>query len=318
LISIHGEQPFFRIGTQITFGQVGRILFPYVPENLFTKPTLIWDVISKDRQDINLTAQYAAKGLSWNAGYAFKVDTKNETGSFSGWIRLDNRSGMTCKDAHITCVAGNPYRIYRPELSDSIMYKSLDVLPDNFYFYTINRPVTLFDNQKKQIEWIPEVTINYHPGYVAELYDSANGSNGMVYMVARIENSRDNNLGLPLPSGVVRISKRDDQNSDWFVGEDLLEDSKDNSQFDLKIKTISDIIVTKRKIIEQGNNNNFIIDIVSKSDKVVEVSVRNYSKLTSSIFSNDKFVSHGDYTEWFVRVLPGQKSKIRYTIQKKG
>ena len=30
LISIHGQEPVFRIGTKITFGDIGRILFPYI------------------------------------------------------------------------------------------------------------------------------------------------------------------------------------------------------------------------------------------------------------------------------------------------
>ena len=41
LLSNNG-QPIFRIGDEITFGHPGRIVFPGVPENLNSKPTLVW------------------------------------------------------------------------------------------------------------------------------------------------------------------------------------------------------------------------------------------------------------------------------------
>jgi len=41
LLSNNGG-PIFKIGDEITFGHPGRIIFPGVPENLISKPTLVW------------------------------------------------------------------------------------------------------------------------------------------------------------------------------------------------------------------------------------------------------------------------------------
>jgi len=41
LLSNNGG-PIFQIGDEITFGHPGRIIFPGVPENLISKPTLVW------------------------------------------------------------------------------------------------------------------------------------------------------------------------------------------------------------------------------------------------------------------------------------
>lgn len=41
LLSNNGG-PIFKIGDEITFGYPGRIIFPGVPENLISKPTLVW------------------------------------------------------------------------------------------------------------------------------------------------------------------------------------------------------------------------------------------------------------------------------------
>ena len=314
LISIHGEEPVFRIGTKITYGQIGRILFPYVPENLFTKPTLILDVESQERQDIELTAQYVVDGISWNAVYSFDVNTKDATGNFGGWIQFDNQSGLSCKDAKIIFVAGYAHRISE---NDADLRRRTEKETGNFYFYSINRPVTLQDNQKKQIEWITGAKIKYQPGFCAEFFDSGMVSSGTVYSVAHIDNNQQNNLGLPLPGGIVRVSKSDAQQNSWFIGEDLLEDTKSNTAFDLKINAIQDIVATKRRVVEQGKNNNFITEIKNLKDKECIITVRDFCYPGYSIFSNDKFVLKSNYVEWKVRVLPGQVYRINFSLQKR-
>jgi len=107
LISINGDEPVFRIGTKITFGQIGQILFPYMPENLITRPTLIWDINSPQRQEVDLTATYLADDISWSAGYTVHVDTKDNTCLLNSVITVKNNSGMDCVNAAATLVAGN-------------------------------------------------------------------------------------------------------------------------------------------------------------------------------------------------------------------
>ncbi len=316
LISIHEDQPVFRVGTKITFGQIGRILFPYVPENLYTKPTLITDVVSQERQDIELIAEYATDSISWNAVYYFSANTKDATGKLGGWIQFDNRSGFVCKDAAVTFVAGYAHQVRNEQQSQN--FNNQRKKAGDFYFYSINHPITLMDNQKKQIEWIPEVKIKYQPGYCAEFYDTGAVSEGEVYTVAQIENKQENNLGLPLPGGIVRVSKSDVQQNDWFVGEDLIDDIKSNSSFELKINAITDIVATRKKINEQGNGCNFIIEIKNNKEKECTVTVREPKLHGSSIVSNDKFSLDGSTVIWKVRVPAGQSSKVSYSLQKKG
>jgi hypothetical protein len=47
LLSNNEGRPVFRIGNEITFNHPGRIIFPQVPENLISKPTLVWLLDSK-------------------------------------------------------------------------------------------------------------------------------------------------------------------------------------------------------------------------------------------------------------------------------
>ena len=46
-------------------------------------------------------------------------------------------------------------------------------------------------------------------------------SNQKVGVFVEFENKKDNNLGMPLPKGIVRVYKEDGEGSLQFVGEDL-------------------------------------------------------------------------------------------------
>ena len=42
LLANNENQPVFQIGNEITFNHPGRILFPEIPQDLISKPTLVW------------------------------------------------------------------------------------------------------------------------------------------------------------------------------------------------------------------------------------------------------------------------------------
>jgi hypothetical protein len=312
LISINGEEPVFRIGTQITFGQIGRILFPYVPDNLYTKPTLIWDVESQERQDIEITTEYTTEGIAWKALYSLDINTKDSTALLSGAILLDNHSGVFCKDAMITFVTGNVHRIKNDEKEQISSAKRYG----DFYFYTINRPVTIQDNQIKQLEWIPETKVKCQSRLVVDFLDTDLVANPQIWNAAYIENTQGNALGLPLPGGVVKVSKRDSQGKKWFIGDDYVEDAKANSSCTIKMNNVSDIGAVKKKVVEQGKGNNYIIELKNYKDKSYHVFVRDYSCAGLSITSNNKFVAKNSYIEWDITLEPDQNLKINYSIAK--
>jgi hypothetical protein len=312
LLSINGQEPVFRMGTQITFGQVGRILFPYVPDNLYTKPTLIWDVESQERQDIEVTTEYATDGIAWKALYSLDLTTKDSSAKFSGSILLDNKSGVNCRDAFITFVTGNVHRIKN---EDEMAARSGKKYGD-FYFYTINRPVTVPDNQQKQLEWIPDTKIKYQPRIVVSFDDTEAVSSGSVWSSAHIENSQSNALGLPFPGGVVKVAKRDSQGKKWFIGDDYMDDVKTNSSFDINITTSSDISAVRKKVVEQGKSYNYIIELKNNKNKNCQVKVRDYTCSGMTISSNNKYSEKNAYIEWDVALESDGTAKIQYNVMK--
>jgi hypothetical protein len=313
LISINGEQPVFRIGTQITFGQIGRILFPYVPDNLYTKPTLIWDVESQERQDVEITTEYTTEGFEWKALYSLDLTTRDSSALFSGAILFDNHSGVPCKDAMVTFVTGNVHRIKSEKDKPVISDKKYG----DYYFYTINRPVTIQDNQKKQLEWIPETKIKYQPRLIVDFSNSDQISSGVCWNAVHVENNQSNALGLPFPGGVLRVSRKDSQGKKWYVGDDYMDDVKSNASFDIKINTVTDITAIRKKVLEQGKENNYIIELKNTKNKVCQVLIRDYLCAGRNLTSNDNKYSEKDsYIEWNINLEPDQSTKINYSLSK--
>jgi len=63
LLSNNGG-PIFKIGDEITFGHPGRIIFPGVPENLISRPTLVWLIENNYLSTQKVEASYLTNGIN--------------------------------------------------------------------------------------------------------------------------------------------------------------------------------------------------------------------------------------------------------------
>src|SRR4030042_3929791 len=61
--------PIFKIGNEITFGHSGRLIFPGVPENLISQPTLVWLIENTLSRPQQVEASYLTNGMNWRADY---------------------------------------------------------------------------------------------------------------------------------------------------------------------------------------------------------------------------------------------------------
>jgi hypothetical protein len=213
----------------------------------------------------------------------------------------------------ITFVTGNVHRIKNEKCGISGSENDYG----DFYFYTINRPVTISDNQKKQLEWVPETKIKFQPKLIVDFPDSDQVTSGECWNAAHIENNQSNALGLPFPGGVVRVSRKDSQGKNWYVGDDCMDDVKSNTSFAVKINTVNDIIATRKKVLEQGKENNYIIEVKNNKKKPFQVLIRDYKCAGRLLTSNhNNYVEKNSYIEWSVRLEAGQSTKINYTLLK--
>jgi hypothetical protein len=320
LISINGKEPVFRIGTKITFGDIGRILFPYIPDNLYTKPTLLWNVFIPKRQETEIVTTYLTEGISWKVGYMLQVDKKGENGMFGGWITFSNRSGLDCKNAQVTFVAGDVKRINDLAACGSVVAENAQ--PGfqgngDYYFYAMNQRVTMFSNHSNQVEWIPPVPVKLKPACFARI--DAEDANNMVpppvYSSVEIENVAGNNIGIPLPEGILRVFKLDTNDDNRFIGENRLADTKASQQFYATIGRTDDITITRKGGVEGVQHT---VEIRNGKDRTVALRLQLATGGRRVRECSRKYrIVHGTSLEWHMMIKSKEMFRLTYTLEKK-
>lgn len=289
LLSNNG-QPIFKIGDEITFGHPGRIVFPGVPENLNAKPTLVWMLDNGLPSTQKIEATYLTNGINWHSDYVVTLNDKDDKADLAGWVTIDNHSGATYKNAKLKLVAGDVNRAkneyeYKDKMMRVAEMAAKAAAPqfkeDSFFeyhIYTLERPATVKDNQTKQISL---VTASDIPVKKELLYQGANYyytsqygeamSNQKIGVFVEIRNKKENNLGMPLPKGTVRVYKADKEGGLQFVGEDSIDHTPKDEKVRIKLGDAFDVVGSRK----QTDWKKIAYDTY---EAAFEISLRNHKK----------------------------------------
>ena len=264
LLSNNGG-PIFKIGDEITFGHPGRIIFPGVPENLISKPTLVWLIENSLSSAQRVEATYLTNGINWRADYVVTLNDKDDRADLSGWVTIDNKSGTTYKNAKLKLVAGDVNRVqdeyeYRDKML-RVAESAAKAAPQfeekeffEYHIYTLQRPSTIKDNQTKQISLVTADTIPvkkellfYGARYYYYNQHGEVMSNQKVGVFVEMENKKEHNLGIPLPKGTVRVYKHDHEGSLQFVGEDSIDHTPKDEKVRVKLGDAFDVVGSRKQ-----------------------------------------------------------------------
>jgi hypothetical protein len=67
------------------------IIFDTIPDELITKPSLVWNVSSKKSIHSKMKIDYIIKNVNWKSNYILNI--KDNKANLAGWISIANRSG---------------------------------------------------------------------------------------------------------------------------------------------------------------------------------------------------------------------------------
>ena len=337
LLSTQGGN-IFQIEDKIHVGHHGRILLSKIPENLIAQPTLIWMLENKFSKPQKLEASYLTSGINWKADYVAVLNKLDTFTDLTGWVTIDNRSGATYKNALLKLVAGDIHRV-QPEIADYARAKlaakeaaSPQFKEESFFeyhLYTLNRSTTVKDNQTKQMTLLDanQVPIKKlfifsgHPRYYYYRHDQRSAKQ-KVGVFLELENTKKNNLGMPLPKGTIRVYKEDRDGSLQFVGEDRIDHTPKDEKFKIKIGEAFDVI--GEKIQTEYKHLGFNLYEVA-----FEVSLRNHKKedikvlveepipgdweMLSNTHSYEKLSAH--LIRFDVPLAKDKEEKVKYRIR---
>jgi hypothetical protein len=260
LLSTNG--PVFEINGQIHMGHYGRLVLPSLPENLVSKPTLVWLLRNQTARPQRVEASYLTGGITWKADYVLVLNAADTLSDLTGWVTIDNKSGATYGNAALKLVAGDVNRA-QDRLRDgralemaakaaSPAAASRDFVSEGFFeyhLYTLDGRTTIKDNQTKQLSLLAasEVPITKELIYYGaqDYYRNSYGvpvSNQKVGVYLEVKNSKDNRLGLPLPKGKIRVYKADGSGSQQFIGEDWIDHTPKDERVKIKMGNAFDLV----------------------------------------------------------------------------
>jgi hypothetical protein len=309
---------------------IQEIRYPKLPDGLITKPTLRWLVNAPSSVKQEAEVSYLTGGMSWNADYVLVIDESNKA-DLSAWVTLNNTCGASYKDAKLKLIAGEVHRAQppMPKYNDMVRYEAMAMDGGaqfseksffEYHLYTLERPTDLLDNQTKQVSLFPSATLQTKRIYE---YDYSK-NNDKVSVSLEFPNSEENDLGMPLPAGRVRVFQSDTDGSQEFIGEDNVDHTPRDEKVRVTIGNAFDVAVERAQMDYRR-----ITDRVSEQD--IQVKLRNHKKETVSVVVVEHSWGDWDVTksslpirkvnanqfEFDVECKPDQEVVLTYTIRNK-
>jgi len=282
--------PIYKINNEIYLGYPGTQILPEIPENLIAQPTLSWTYENNNAGPQTVQVAYLTDNITWQADYIVVVNNDDTKANIDGWVTLDNKSGATYKNAKLKLVAGQVNRVQgamdamsAPRMGVGLMMAKAAFRPQfqeqsffEYHIYDLERKTTIKDNQTKQVNLLQADDVGIKKEYQVrgdenDFFNNFNGEEAVkmpVNVYLKFRNSKENHMGMPLPSGTIRLYKKDAQDSLEFAGEDTIRHTPKDEDVEIKAGEAFDVVAERQQTDFQQNNRSF--------ETAWEITVRNH------------------------------------------
>jgi hypothetical protein len=313
-------------------------VLPEIPENLIAKPTLTWLYDNKNKADHDLEVSYLTNNISWKADYVVVLNVDDTSADVSGWVTLDNKSGATYKNASLKLIAGDVHRAEEQFEDRVYMMKQMEraAAPQfeekaffEYHIYDLQRKTTIKDKQTKQVSLLEatgakiqkELLVYGIRSYFTRLYRGQTPKQ-TVNVYVKFENTKENSLGMPLPAGIMRLYKQDDEGSLQFIGEDRIDHTPKNEEVSLKIGEAFDVVAERiqtdfKKITTRLHESEWEVTLRNHKEEDVKVGIVEPLYGNWTVISNSHPYEKVDaFTIRFNIDVPKDKEvKVKYRIR---
>ena len=261
----------WQIGGQIVINptNVAEIRFDTLPQDLIAKPTLVWTLSNTGAEAHTVEASYLTGGIGWRADYVVVVNKDDTKADLNGWVTVNNNSGTTYRNAELKLVAGDVNRVQ--EVAEMSMRKdrmtmavpSAAPAPQfqeqsffEYHLYSLQRPATLKNNETKQISLLSaanfdvkkELVLNGQSFYYQGYNNPGEAIKEKVGVFVEFKNAKENQLGQPLPAGVVRVYKADQGGAQQFIGESRIDHTPKDERVRVKLGDAFDVVAERKQV----------------------------------------------------------------------
>jgi hypothetical protein len=264
----YNNGPVWQINKEIVTGlNADHIRFPELPENLYSRPTLIWTLQNGGTTRHRVEASYLANKLAWTADYVLTVGRDDKTADLDGWVTLTNGSGTSFRNAKLQLVAGDLNRV-RQLIADkkfNELRREMDALAQapmaqetfsEYHLYTLGRKTTINNSQTKQVSMLNGTGVPVQKRFVVDgqdfyyhnLQHPGAPIKDVVQVYYQFKNDEKMGLGMPMPAGTVRVYQADAKGAIQFAGEDRIDHTPKDENVKLKIGNAFDVVCERNQI----------------------------------------------------------------------
>ncbi len=319
LLSNNGGQ-VWQIGQQIVINptNIGEIRFDRLPQDLIAKPTLVWTLNNTGTDTHTVEASYLTTGLNWRSDYVIVVNQNDTRADLNGWVTLTNTSGTAYRNADLKLVAGDVHRVREEVAMNAVSEMRVaraGAAPQpqfqeqaffEYHLYTLQRQTNIKHNETKQISLLSsdnftikkELIVNGQAFYFQGYNNPGELVKEKVGVYVGFKNAKENNLGVPLPAGVVRVYKADTTGAQQFVGEDRIDHTPKDETVRIKLGDAFDV-VAERKQTDYKNIARRVFEYA------YEIRIRNHKEEAVTVVVNEPI--GGDW-EMLNSTFPAEKT----------
>lgn len=273
------------------------IYSPIQMENLTFKPSVSWLVKPKKFGANTISWTYQTGGISWEANYNAILDDKENKITLQCWANIINNSGASFFNSDVKLVSGT-INIISPKVYNFIDLKregeamsvgSEPVTEQLFEYYSFIVPhkVTIENKESKLIKLFESNNIAIQKSYTLTIYDyySYQKTTDNPNIKILFKNNEKNNLGYPLPKGLVNFYKSTNNKLE-LIGQSSTSYVPKNEDFQGVIGKAFDIVVESQVVESQRISDRVV-------QKTIKVKTRNHKKENVTLeltFSTSGFV----------------------------
>lgn len=321
---------------------------------LVTMPQLTAEIDSPAKQEAKLGFAYQTRGMSWTSDYIGRLTADGEAMDLECWATLTNHTGIDYPNAKITLVAGSPnraavdrrrfqeqsaggygvaldYDAVKSEVPLRRSSLSQGEVVGELYAYKVPASASVGQEQMNRVKMLPSTRVPIKKDYSIRLmsmggyyydygYGNGNPNRQNASLAISFVNDEKSNLGMPLPSGAVRIY---DEVADTptTIGAAGIGDTPKEQHVNLTLSKVFDVYCDSKMISSKRVDKRTIrkvFETVLHNEKKASVEIR----LVQDFYGKKKVVSESEpgrqinssQREWKIKVEPGGEKKLTWTM----
>jgi hypothetical protein len=199
-----------------------------------------------------------------------------------------------------------------------------------YHLYALSRPTDVKNNQSKQVGLLAAEDVPVGKEYVfygADHYYRSQHTgeivrNQKVPVFLLFRNDKASHLGMPLPKGIVRVYKRDQDDSLQFVGENTIDHTPKDEKVRLMLGNAFDVVGDRKQTewrVVSGNTYEASYEVALRNHKKEGVTVRVVEPIPGDwkiLETTHAYEKEDSRTAVFpVKVEPDQEVKLRYRVR---